>query len=103
MRAIILTGGKQYSVQEGEVVYVEKLGVEAAETVTFDQVIAVVDGETVKFGTPTVAGATVQAKVVKNGKSPKIRVFKYKSKKNYHRTQGHRQPYTLVQIEKIAY
>ncbi|MBE6992298.1 MAG: 50S ribosomal protein L21 [Ruminococcaceae bacterium] len=101
MRAIILTGGKQYSVQEGEVIYVEKLGVEAAETVSFDQVLAVIDGENTVFGAPTVAGATVEAKVVKNGKGRKVRVFKYKSKKGYHRTQGHRQPYTMVQIEKI--
>ncbi len=101
MRAIILTGGKQYSVQEGEVIYVEKLGAEAAETVSFDQVLAVIDGENTVFGAPTVAGATVEAKVVKNGKGRKVRVFKYKSKKGYHRTQGHRQPYTMVQIEKI--
>ena len=99
--AIILTGGKQYRVAEGDVLYIEKLDVEAGDTVTFDKVLAVVDGEAATFGAPTVAGATVTAKCEKNGKSKKIRVYKMKPKKGYRRTQGHRQPYTKVQIEAI--
>ena len=102
MQAIIVTGGKQYNVKEGDVIFVEKLGVEADETVTFDQVLAVVDGENSKFGTPVVEGAKVDATVVKNGKGKKIRVFKYRSKKDSKSLKGHRQPYTKVQIEKIA-
>ena len=101
--AIIVTGGKQYRVAEGDLVFIEKLPVEAGETVTFDQVLAVVSDEAdAIIGTPTVAGATVTAKVVKNGKGKKIRVFKYKAKKNYRRHQGHRQPYTQVQIDAIT-
>ena len=99
--AIIVTGGKQYRVAEGDVLFIEKLDVEAGETVTFDQVLAVVDGDAVNFGAPVVAGATVTAKVEKNGKSKKIRVYKMKPKKGYRRTQGHRQPYTKVTIEAI--
>ena len=76
MQAVIVTGGKQYSVKEGDVVFVEKLNAEAGETVTFDQVLAVLDGENSKFGAPTVAGASVQASVVKNGRGKKIVVFK---------------------------
>ena len=102
MYAVILTGGKQYSVKEGDVIYVEKLNAEADATVTFDQVLAVVDGENSKFGAPVVEGAKVNATVVKNGKGKKIRVFKYRSKKDSKSLQGHRQPYTKVQIEKIA-
>ena len=102
MKAVIVTGGKQYSVKEGDVIYVEKLGAEADTTVTFDQVLAVVDGENSKFGAPVVEGAKVEAKVVKNGKGKKIRVFKYKAKKGYHKRQGHRQPYTKVEIGKIS-
>lgn len=101
--AIIVTGGKQYRVAEGDLLFIEKLPVEAGETVTFDQVLAVVNDEAEPIiGTPTVAGATVTAKVVKNGKGKKIRVFKYKAKKNYRRHQGHRQPYTQVQIDAIT-
>ena len=102
MQAIIVTGGKQYNVKEGDVIFVVKLGVEADETVTFDQVLAVVDGANSTFGAPTVAGAKVEAKVLKNGKGKKIRVFKYRSKKDSKSLKGHRQPYTKVQIEKIA-
>ena len=101
MYAIIETGGKQYKVEQGDVVFVEKLGVEEGETVTFDKVL-VVGGDDVKVGTPYVDGASVEASVVKNGKDKKIIVYKYKSKKGYHKKQGHRQPYTKVQIEKIA-
>ena len=99
--AIIVTGGKQYRVAEGDVIFVEKLDVEAGETVKFDQVLAVIDEETSVFGTPVVEGAVVTASVVKNGKSKKIRVYKMKPKKGYRKTQGHRQPYTKVQIEAI--
>ena len=102
MKAIIVTGGKQYSVKEGDIIFVEKLGVEADATVTFDQVLAVVDGENSKFGAPVVAGASVEAKVLKNGKSKKITVFKYRPKKDSKSIRGHRQPYTKVQIEKIS-
>ncbi len=100
--AIIVTGGKQYRVAEGDVVFIEKLSVEAGDTVTFDQVLAVVDENASNFGTPTIAGATVTASVVKNGKAKKVRVFKMKSKKGYRNTMGHRQPYTQVKIEKIG-
>ena len=101
MHAIIETGGKQYKVAEGDTLYIEKLNVEAGETVTFDKVLAVVDGDNAKFGAPTVNGASVTANVVKNGKGKKVLVFKYKPKKNYRRRQGHRQPYTKVEIVKI--
>ena len=103
MKAVIVTGGKQYTVAEGDVIYVEKLGVEAENTVTFDQVLAVVDGENSKFGKPMIAGATVEGKVVKNGKGKKIRIFKYTPKKGYRKRQGHRQPYTKVEIGKITF
>jgi len=102
MHAIIKTGGKQYKVAEGDILYIEKLNVEAGETVTFDEVLAILDGESNKFGAPTVDGASVTAKVVKNGKGKKVLVFKYKPKKNYRRRQGHRQPYTKVEIIKIS-
>ena len=99
--AVIVTGGKQYRVAEGDVIYVEKLPVEADETITIDQVLAIVDEESSVFGTPVVESATVTAKVVKNGKAKKIRVYKMKPKKNYRRTQGHRQPYTTLEISAI--
>ena len=82
MKAVIVTGGKQYTVAEGDVVFVEKLGAEAEATVKFDQVLAVLDGENTKIGAPTVEGASVEAKVVKNGKGKKIDIIRYKSKKN---------------------
>ena len=100
MFAIFVTGGKQYKVSEGDVIFVEKLGVAEGEKVTFDNVLAV-SGETFTVGTPKVEGATVVATVVKNGKSKKIDVIKYKSKKNEKKKIGHRQPYTKIQIEKI--
>ena len=99
--AIIVTGGKQYRVAEGDVIFVEKLDVEAGETVKFDRVLAVIDEDKAVFGTPVVENAVVSGNVVKNGKSKKIRVYKMKPKKGYHRTQGHRQPYTKVEITKI--
>lgn len=99
--AIIVTGGKQYRVAEGDVIFVEKLDVEAGETVKFDRVLAVIDEDKAVFGTPVVENAVVSGSVVKNGKSKKIRVYKMKPKKGYRRTQGHRQPYTKVEITKI--
>ena len=99
--AIIVTGGKQYRVAEGDVVFIEKLDAAAGDSVKFDQVLAVIDGENVVFGKPVIEGASVSANVVKNGKAAKIRVYKMKPKKGYRRTQGHRQPYTKVQIEAI--
>ena len=102
MKAIIVTGGKQYTVSEGDVLYIEKLNAEAEETVKFDQVLAVLDGENTKIGAPVVEGASVEAKVVKNGKGKKIVVFKYKAKKNEKTKIGHRQPYTKVEITSIA-
>lgn len=102
MHAIIETGGKQYKVAEGDVLFIEKLNAEAESTVKFDQVLAVLDGENSKVGTPVVEGASVEAKVVKNGKGKKIDVLKYKAKKNEKTHIGHRQPYTKVEITKIA-
>lgn len=101
MYAIIETGGKQYKVQEGDVLYIEKLAADEGANVTFDRVLAVMKGEELIAGTPLVSGATVTAKVEKHGKGQKIVVYKYKPKKNYRRKQGHRQPYTKVTIDKI--
>lgn len=100
MYAIIKTGGKQYRVEEGKVITIEKLDVEAGAEVAFDEVL-LVSGDSVKIGQPTVAGAKVTGKVLEQGKGAKIRIFKYKAKSNYRRRQGHRQPFTKVQIEKI--
>ena len=100
MYAIIATGGKQYKVAEGDIINVEKLGVEAGESVTFDQVL-VVSGDEVKVGNPTVEGASVAATVVGNVKGKKVIVYKYKRKTGYHKKNGHRQAYTKVKIEKI--
>lgn len=100
MYAIIATGGKQYKVAEGDVIRVEKLGVEAGAEVVFDQVL-VVSGDEVKVGDPTVAGATVAATAVGDGKAKKVIVYKYKRKTGYHKKNGHRQAYTKVKIEKI--
>ena len=102
MKAVIVTGGKQYTVAEGDILFVEKLGAEAEEVVKFDQVLAVLDGENTKFGTPVVEGAAVEAKVIKNGKGKKIHVLKYKAKKNEKKKIGHRQLYTKVEITKIG-
>ncbi len=100
MYAIIATGGKQYKVSEGDIIKVEKLGVAEGETVTFDKVLAVNNGE-LNIGTPTVAGATVTASVVREGKDKKVIVYKYKNKTGYHKKNGHRQLFTQVKIEKI--
>jgi len=99
MYAIIATGGKQYKVAEGDVIIVEKLGAEAGETVTFDEVLAV-SNDGLKVG-DDVKGASVTASVIENGKAKKVIVYKYKPKTGYHKKNGHRQPYTKVQIEKI--
>ena len=103
MFAIIETGGKQYKVNEGDIIFVEKLDVEEGSTIVFDKVLAVSTDADFKSGKPTVEGATVSANVVKNGKAKKIYVMTYKSKKNEKKKIGHRQPYTKVQIEKIAF
>lgn len=101
MYAIVETGGKQYRVQEGDTVYVEKLEAAAGDVVTLDTVLAVSKDGQLTLGAPVVAGAKVEAKVVEQGKNKKIIVFKYKPKKDYRRKQGHRQPYTKLIIEKI--
>ena len=100
MYAIIATGGKQYKVSEGDIITIEKLGVEAGEKVTFDQVL-VVGGDDLKVGDPTVEGATVTASVIGDGKAKKVIVYKYKRKTGYHKKNGHRQAFTQVKIEKI--
>ena len=100
MYAIIKTGGKQYVVEEGKVISIEKLDVEEGAEVTFDEVL-LVSGDDVKIGQPNVAGAKVTGKVLEQGKERKIRIFKYKAKSNYRRRQGHRQPFTKVKIDKI--
>lgn len=101
MFAIIETGGKQYKVNEGDILFVEKLDADEGSSVTFDKVLAVSDNSEFKVGAPYVEGATVSANVVKNGKGKKIYVMTYKSKKNEKRKMGHRQPYTKVQISAI--
>jgi large subunit ribosomal protein L21 len=101
MFAIIETGGKQYKVQEGDVIYIEKLDAAEGENVTFDRVLAVSKGDGLVTGTPVVSGASVTGKVEKHGKGQKIIVYKYKAKKNYRRKQGHRQPFTKVTIASI--
>ncbi|MFC4711882.1 50S ribosomal protein L21 [Planococcus dechangensis] len=100
MYAIIETGGKQIKVEAGQEIYVEKVNAEAGDTVTFDRVLFV-GGDDSKVGVPFVEGATVTAKVEKQGRAKKITVFKYKAKKNYHKKQGHRQPYTKLTVDAI--
>ena len=99
--AVIETGGKQYKVTEGDILFIEKLGVEDGEKVTFDKVMALSDGEKTTVGAPYIESATVTANVIKSGKGKKILVMTYKPKKNEKKKKGHRQPYTKVQIEKI--
>ena len=101
MHAIIETGGKQYKVTEGDTLFIEKLEAEAGQAITFDKVLAILDGDKATFGAPVVEGASVSATVVKNGKGKKVRIFKYNPKKGYRKRQGHRQPYTKVQIGAI--
>lgn len=100
MFAIIKTGGKQYKVSEGDVIKVEKIEAEAGDKIEFDQVLMVA-GDDVKVGSPVVEGAKVSAEVLDQKKDKKIIIFKFKAKKNYRKKKGHRQPYTLVKIEKI--
>ena len=102
MHAIIEAGGKQYKVAEGDTLFIEKLPVEAGDSVTFDKVLAIIDGDNATFGTPVVNGAKVDASVVKNGKGKKVMIFKYNPKKGYRKRQGHRQPYTKITIGKIS-
>ena len=101
MYAIIEACGKQYKVAEGDVVFFEKLDTEEGKKVTFDKVVLVSDDKKVEVGAPYVKGVKVEGKVVSHGKAKKILVYKYKAKKNYRRTQGHRQPYTKVEITSI--
>ena len=101
MYAVIETGGKQYRVQEGDVLKVEKIEANVGDTVTIDRVLLVAQDEAVKVGSPLVDGAKAMLKVVEHGKGEKIIVFKYKPKKNYRRKQGHRQPYTKVRVEAL--
>ena len=101
MYAVIETGGKQYRVQEGDVLKVEKIEANVGDTVTIDRVLLVAQDGAVKVGSPLVDGAKAMLKVVEHGKGEKIIVFKYKAKKNYRRKQGHRQPYTKVRVEAL--
>lgn len=101
MYAIIESCGRQYKVSEGDVVFFEKLDVEEGKKITFDNVVLVSDDKKVEVGAPYVKGVKVEGKVVAHGKHKKILVYKYKAKKNYRRTQGHRQPYTKIEITKI--
>ena len=101
MYAVIKTGGKQYRVQQGDVIFVEKIDAQADEQVTFEEVLLVGDGDAAKIGTPVVAGAKVEGKVLGQVKAKKIVVYKYKAKKNERKKQGHRQPYTKVEITAI--
>ena len=101
MYAVIKTGGKQYRVQQGDVIFVEKIDAQADEQVTFEEVLLVNDGDATKIGTPVVEGAKVEGKVLAQVKAKKIVVYKYKAKKNERKKQGHRQPYTKVEITAI--
>ena len=101
MFAVIETGGKQYRVNENDIIFVEKLEVNEGDTIVFDRVMALSTGESFEVGTPVVEGAKVTAKVLKNGKSKKIYVMKYKAKKNEKKKMGHRQPYTKVEIVSV--
>lgn len=102
MYAVIETGGKQYRVEKGDVVYVEKLNANEGETVDLSKVLLVSSGDGLKIGKPYVEGAKVKATVLEHGKGKKIIIFKYKPKKDYRKKQGHRQPYTKLKIEEIV-
>ena len=102
MYAVIETGGKQYRVQKGDVLRVERLAVSAGETVTFDKVLVLKDASGLKVGTPYVEGAAVEAVALSNGKADKVVIFKYKNKKDYRKKQGHRQPFTEVEIKSLG-
>ena len=101
MFAIIETGGKQFKVQAGDVIKVEKLNADAGTSHTFDKVLAILNGEESTFGTPYVSGASVKAQVIGDGKAKKVIVYKYKAKKGFHKKKGHRQPYTQLKIEAV--
>ena len=101
MYAVIKTGGKQYRVQQGDVIFIEKIDSQANDAVTFEEVLLVGDGEQTKIGAPVVAGAKVEGKVLSQVKAKKVVVYKYKAKKNERKKQGHRQPYTKVEIVAI--
>lgn len=100
--AIFETGGKQYRVKEGDELYIEKLDAEEGSKLKFDKVLAILSEEDPKIGAPYIKGATITAKVIKNGKAKKVIVYKMKRRKGYHRKQGHRQPYSKVAIDKIT-
>ena len=101
--AVFTTGGKQYKVQEGDVIYVEKLAVEAGEKVSFDTVLAIANDDGMKVGAPYVEGAKIEASIIKNDKAKKITIIKYKSKKNEKKKMGHRQPYSKISIDKVVF
>ena len=101
MYAIIETGGKQYKVQAGDIITVEKLGADAGTSFTFDKVLGILNDDNSVFGSPTVEGASVTGQVMGDGKAKKVIVYKYKSKKGFHKKKGHRQPFTRVKIEAI--
>lgn len=101
MYAVIETGGKQYRVQEGDIITVEKLNVEAGDQIELDKVLVLNDGKELKVGAPYVEGAKVFGEVVENGKGKKVIIFKYKAKKDYRKKQGHRQPYTMIEIKSL--
>ena len=101
MYAIIETGGKQFKVQAGDVINVEKLAVEAGATYTFENVLSILDGENSVFGAPTVKGASVTAEVLGDGKNKKVIIYKYKAKKGFHKKKGHRQPFTQLKIQAV--
>jgi len=102
MYAVVAAGGKQYKVEEGDVLRIEKVAGNVGESLTFDKVLMVADGEALTIGQPVVENASVNAQIVEQGKNKKIIVFKYKRRKRYRRTQGHRQPYTAVKIDSIS-
>ena len=101
MQAIIETGGKQFKVSAGDIIQVEKLGADAGMSFTFDKVLSLIDGDNTVFGKPLVAGANVTATVIGDGKAKKVIIYKYKSKKGFHKKKGHRQPFTRVKIDAI--
>ncbi len=102
MHAVIATGGKQYRVKEGDVIRVEKLGVEAGKKIELDQVLMLSDGETFEIGTPVLDGKTVAAEVLSNGRGKKVRIMKFKRRKHHMKQMGHRQDYTELKITKIG-
>jgi large subunit ribosomal protein L21 len=101
MYAVIKTGGKQYRVATGEKIKIESIEADVGTTIVLDQVLMVADGDAVKVGTPTLAGAKVSATVVSHGRGPKVRIFKMRRRKHYQKTQGHRQNYTEIRVEAI--